>query len=187
MTIPAQADRDAVAGELYHAAAQLALHEKTECALGIFTSDESQVLCGHCDDAIMWCFKVRRLRAAVEAVARQRNTGNTRAPLAHSAGSVSREDVAEETTVDDQAEAIIAAANLLGTPTVIRENVIELLRTALLPTSPGARREAIEDAARVAESYSEWCDNWGQDSNQRAADKGAIEIAAAIRNLGEGR
>jgi len=76
----------AAQGELYHAASQFALRETTECALGIVATNATQERCDHCDDCAMPCFKVRRLRSAVNAVARLQNEGATVSQLASKEG-----------------------------------------------------------------------------------------------------
>ncbi|MET0439156.1 MAG: hypothetical protein ABW043_16855 [Devosia sp.] len=42
---------------------------RTECALGIASSDVEQISCGHCDDRYMLCFRYRRAREALSRTA----------------------------------------------------------------------------------------------------------------------
>ncbi len=51
--------------------------------------------------------------------------------------------------------------------------------------SPMIREQERERCAKVAGSYSEWCDTFGEYKNQRMAEVVSAEIAAAIRAMGD--
>lgn len=97
-------------------ALRLFAETRTECALGIAASNETQELCGHCTDKIMPCYRYRTARYLVSSPAEDRMTWfmRERQGFIHAQlwafGQIRRADIASRFEVSIQiASADIAA------------------------------------------------------------------------------